>query len=180
MFGEDFLVAPIYRDNLNCKVTLPAGKWYYFFNDKMVVAGSKAVTFEREYPLDEYPVYIREGAIVPMNIERSYTGLGTEANKGSLTWLIYPGVDNHFTVHYPDKSGSSTVVMTNHPEKIELTLKEMKKSSVFSIHLEQKPSKLTYNGTILVDSTDYQYDTQKSKLTVKISEVKDGVLSIIR
>ena len=141
MFGEDFVVAPIYHDDLKCKVTLPAGKWYYFFDDKIVVQGKKPVTFEREYPLDEYPVYIREGAIVPLNVERSYTGLGTEANKGLLTWIIYPGVDNKFTVYHPDKGGSSTVSMSNHPDGIELTLKEMKRPSIFNIHLNKNLQK---------------------------------------
>ncbi len=180
LFGEDFVVAPIYRDNLNVKVTLPAGKWRYFFDDKMLLEGTKPITFEREYPLEEFPVYIREGAIVPLNVERSYTGLGTEANKGSLTWLIYPGVDNHFTVYHPDKSGSSTVSMTNFPNRIELSLKEMKKASVFNIRMEQKPDSVSFNGTTLNDSTDYQYDTLKSHLTVKISEAKNGTLLIIR
>ncbi|HWS00953.1 MAG TPA: TIM-barrel domain-containing protein, partial [Prolixibacteraceae bacterium] len=178
LFGEDFLVAPIYRDNLKNSVTLPAGKWRYFFDDKVLIESDKPVTFEREYPLEEFPVYIREGAIVPLNVERSYTGLGSEANKGSLTWLIYPGVNNHFTVHHPDKSGSSTVSMENFSDRIELSLKEMKKSSVFSIHLEQKPSGLSFNGIELNDSTDYQYDEKKLKLTAIKPDVSDGVLII--
>lgn len=180
LFGEDFVVAPIYRDNLKNKVTLPAGKWRYFFDDKILVEGTSPITFEKDYPLDEFPVYIREGAIVPMNIERSYTGLGTEANKGSLTWLIYPGVDNQFTVHHPDKSGSSTVSMVNFPNRVELTLKETKKPSIFNIHLEQKPARLTFNGEELLDSIDYQFDANRLRLTAKIKEVKDGVLIITK
>ncbi len=176
LFGDDFLVAPIYKDDLKNEISLPAGKWRYFFDDQKLIEGP--VTFEREFPLDEFPVYIREGAIVPMNIERSYTGLGTEANKGSLTWLIYPGVDNKFTVHHPDKSGSSTVSMVNFSDRIELTMKEMKKPSIFTIHLEQKPANLFFNKVELKDSTDYQFDPIKSRLTAKISQMTDGVLVI--
>jgi alpha-glucosidase (family GH31 glycosyl hydrolase) len=178
LFGEDFLVAPIYRDNLRNKVTLPFGKWRYFFNDKTLVEGP--ITFEREFPLDEFPVYIREGALVPLNIERGYTGLGTGANKGFLTWLVYPGVDNKFTVHYPDKSGSSTVSMNNQPGKIVLSIKDSKKSFLFSVHMEQKPSSVSFNSVALKDSSDYQYDGLKLKLNVKISEVKDGDLVILK
>ena len=178
LFGEDFIVTPIYRDNLNCAVTLPAGKWYYFFNDKIVVEGKNSTTFEREYPLDEYPVYIREGAIVPLNVERRYTGLGSEANKGFVTWLIYPGVDNKFTLHNPDKTGSSTVSMNNFPERVELTLREMKRPSVFNVHLLKKPTKITFNGKEMTDSVDFQFDTEKSRLTAKINELRDGILII--
>lgn len=178
LFGEDFIVAPIYHDDLKCKVTLPAGKWRYFFDDKALIENARPITFEREYPLEEFPVYIREGAIVPLNVESSYTGLGSKTNTGSLTWLIYPGVDNQFTVYHPDKSGSSTVTLVNHPDRVELTLKEMKKSSIFNIHLDQKPSGVTFCGKVLNDSIDYQYIADKSRLTTKISEIRDGVLII--
>jgi alpha-D-xyloside xylohydrolase len=180
LFGEDFLVAPIYRDDLKNKVTLPPGKWRYFFDDKLLIESSGSTTFEREFPLNEFPVYIREGAIVPMNIERSYTGLGSEANKGTLTWLVYPGVDNQFTVHHPDKSGSSTVYMNNFPDRIELKLSEMKKAAIFNIHIKKRPSKILFNGTELVDSKDYQYDIQKMRLIVKVSIGNDGILVVMK
>ena len=180
MFGEDFVVAPIYRDELKNKVTLPSGKWRYFFDDRKLIEGP--ITFEREFQLDEFPVYIREGAIVPLNVERSYTGLGSETNKGSITWLIYPGpgADNRFTVYHPDKSGRSTVSMANYSDRIELTLKEMKKSSVFNIHLEKRPLKITFCGAELSDSTDYHYDEQKMRLTVILNIIKDGVLTVYK
>ena len=178
LFGEDFLVVPIYRDDLKTKVTLPAGKWRYFFDDKIVVGGNIPITFEREYPLDEFPVYVREGAIIPLNVERGYTGLGNEGNKGAITWLVYPGVDHQFTVHHPDKSGSSTVAMANFTDRIEFSLKEMKKPSIFNVRLEQKPSSLNFNGKELVESVDFWYDTAILRLTAKITVVNDGVLVI--
>jgi alpha-D-xyloside xylohydrolase len=178
LFGEDFLVAPIYRDNLKTMVTLPSGKWRYFFDDRKLLEGP--VAFEREYPLDEFPVYIREGAIVPLNIERSYTGLGTEGNKGSLTWLVYPGLDNSFTVHYPDRSGSSSVSMANQPGKIVLTIKDATKSNRFAVHLEKKPASVMFNNIAIIDSVDLQYDSTKMKLNVKIPDVKEGELVILK
>ena len=36
LFGDDFLVAPIYRDQLTREVAIPEGKWRYFFNDKEI------------------------------------------------------------------------------------------------------------------------------------------------
>jgi hypothetical protein len=68
--------------------------------------------------------------------------------------------------------------MTNFPDRIELNLNEMKKSSIFNIHLEQKPSGLTFNGTSLHDATDFHYDAETSRLTAKLIEIKDGVLVI--
>ena len=46
--------------------------------------------------------------------------------------------------------------------------------------MEQKPSLVSFNNVELKDSSDYQYDGQKLKLNVKISEVKDGDLVILK
>ena len=74
---------------------------------RIVIDGPAKI--EREFPLDEYPVYVREGAIIPMDIKRDYTGIGNKDSEGYLTLLIYPDGKNEFTVHHPDKSGSTKI-----------------------------------------------------------------------
>jgi hypothetical protein len=56
----------------------------------------------------------------------------------------------------------------------------MKKLSIFNIHLERKPSKISFNGAELVDSKDFQYDMQKMRLTAKISNAVDGTLVVLK
>ncbi len=80
MFGDELLIAPIYKDELKNSVSLPGGKWRYWYDDQEIIEGP--LTFERDFPLEEYPVYIREGAIIPMHIERSYTRIGDENSQG--------------------------------------------------------------------------------------------------
>ncbi|MEI6680550.1 MAG: TIM-barrel domain-containing protein [Mariniphaga sp.] len=177
LFGDDFLVAPLYQDTLNLKVTLPKGKWRYFFNDREVFEGG--TSFEKSFPLEEFPVFIREGAIVPLNIQRSYTGLGTKNNTGKDTWLIYPGMDNAFTLYHPDKSGTTTVSMRNLPDQLEISVKDAKKPSVYTIRMDKRPSKVLFGEVELSDSTDYHFDNQKHRLTVEIGQIRDGVIKLI-
>ncbi|MCE1200034.1 MAG: hypothetical protein LWW85_13780 [Marinilabiliales bacterium] len=178
LFGDDFLVAPFYKDELKREVTLPAGKWYYLFDDKVVMQGNHQITFEKEYPLEEFPVFIREGAIVPLQVERSYTGFGTEANKGFVTWLIYPGKPNAFTVYHPDKSGSSTVGMTNDDHSVTLQLKGTLKGNIFDIHSEKHPKGVEFEGKSLEEKKDFDFDSSKSRLVVRLPEVRDGHLIV--
>ena len=177
LFGDDFLVAPIYQDELTNTVTLPKGKWRYFFHDSELFEGG--TTFEKSFPLEESPVFIREGAIVPMNICRSYTGMGSEANTGKDTWLIYPGMDHAFTLYHPDKSGSTTVAMKNLPNRLELTVTDARKSSVYAIRMETKPARVWYGDVELKDSADYNFDNLKHRLTINMAAVKDGVLKVM-
>ena len=177
LFGDDFLVAPIYHDQLSNRVTLPPGRWMYFFDDREVLEGR--TTFEREFPLDEFPVYVREGAIVPMNIERRYTGIGSEEDQGSLTWMVWPGRDNQFTYYQPELTDSSTVAMVHLPDRLELRLSGLDRPFIMNIRMEKKPGKVLLEGRELQDSTGYQMDEQKRRLIVRVPEGLDKSLVII-
>ena len=172
LFGDDFLVAPIYKDRLSNTISLPEGKWRYFFNDKEIIEGPK--NFDREFPLNEFPVYIREGAIVPMNVSRNYSGIGDQNSEGYLTWLIYPDVRNEFTVHHPDKSGSTTVVVENKPDEIFVTLTGVHKPHILNIQLNVSPKRVTRDGNVLSDSADYRFDAARNKLIIRTNQYSEG------
>ncbi|MBV5316011.1 MAG: hypothetical protein JZU47_22115 [Prolixibacteraceae bacterium] len=172
LFGDNFLVAPIYKDQLKNKITLPDGNWRYFFNDKEVIKGP--TTFEREFPLEEFPVYVREGAIIPMDIKRDYTGLGDKNSEGYLTLLIYPENTNEFIVHHPDKSGSTTVLVEDNPEKINISMSGVHKPHVLNINISSAPKKVVLDGSVLSDSLNYRFDKDRNKLIIRTDQYSTG------
>jgi len=68
MFGDDLLVAPVTRPMKDgvaeVSTWLPPGRWYDR-NRGDLLEGGRTVT--RDYALDEVPVFVRAGAVVPMN-----------------------------------------------------------------------------------------------------------------
>lgn len=178
LFGDQFLVAPIYKDQLKNKVTLPEGKWRYFFNDQEVVQGP--VTFEKEFPLDEFPVYIREGAIVPMNVTRGYTGIGDKSSDGFLTLLIYPEGNSEFMVHHPDKSGSTSVKVEDHPGQMTVSLEGIHKPHILNIKLSAKPKKVELDNAVLADSVSYNFDEKRRKLVIRTKSYLIGKYTIYK
>lgn len=172
LFGDNFLVAPIYKDVLKNEIHLPAGKWRYFFDDREIVEGP--VTFDQEYPLEQYPVYIREGAIVPMDIKRDYTGIGDKNSDGYLTFLIYPEGNNEFTVHHPDKSGSTSVSVLDSNEKINITFLGIKKSHILNINSTSAPKKIELDNQILVENKDYRFDASRWKIIIQTENYTSG------
>ena len=172
LFGDNFLIAPIYKDELKNKITLPEGKWRYLFNDRDVIQGP--VTFEREFPLDEYPVYVREGSITPLDIRRNYTQLGDKASSGYLTFLIYPDGKSDFTVYHPDKSGSTTVKVEENKEQVKISFKDLHKPHILNIQLKSKPKKVELDGAVFVDSAEYTFDEKRCKLILKTDNYKNG------
>jgi alpha-D-xyloside xylohydrolase len=66
MFGESFLVAPVFTHHSMVDVYLPAGNWVDYWT-KEVIRGGKWIRIDA--PLDTLPLWVREGAIIPYGPE---------------------------------------------------------------------------------------------------------------
>ena len=67
-FGNDFLVAPVMNYENKRDVYLPEGKWVNFFSGEILEGGKWLKNLK--VPLDEMPVWIREGAVIPIYPEK--------------------------------------------------------------------------------------------------------------
>jgi len=64
LFGRDFFVAPVTTDMVDAEeISLPPGEWYDFWTNAKLSSKEK---FTLQPRLDEMPIYVRAGAIVPM------------------------------------------------------------------------------------------------------------------
>jgi alpha-glucosidase len=64
LFGRDFFVAPVTTDMVDAEeIALPPGEWYDFWTNAKLSSKEK---FTLQPRLDEMPLYVRAGAIVPM------------------------------------------------------------------------------------------------------------------
>jgi alpha-glucosidase len=85
LFGEDLLVAPVVRsEEPNRKVYLPRGTWLDFGKDH---AYTGPLTLTVDTPLDTIPIFVRGGAIIPM---QQVVQFSHEAPINPLTFEIYP------------------------------------------------------------------------------------------
>jgi alpha-glucosidase (family GH31 glycosyl hydrolase) len=165
MFGDYLLVAPIYKDSKTKDVVLPEGKWRYFFDDKEIVEGGK--TLIRDFPMDEFPVYVKEGAIIPMSIERDYTGFGTKESAGRITFLIYPSGKNSFAFYHLDRPKEVTnVSYETGNSTLKINVEGNPVSHILSVSLKDVPATVTCNGTQLEQGSGWSYDAEKQKLTI--------------
>jgi len=63
LFGPDLLVAPMYQSGTQRPVYVPRGKWMNYWSGD-VVDGPRTVVVDA--PLDRMPLFVRDGAIIPM------------------------------------------------------------------------------------------------------------------
>lgn len=108
MFGRDVMVSPVTRPlDKDCillmqKIWLPEGKWYEMSTGTILEGGK---TIEMPFTIEDIPVFVKEGAIIPMQPKVSridnkpvnplilafYTG-----SKGSLKLFEDEGNNNNF------------------------------------------------------------------------------------
>jgi len=172
--GDDFLVAPIHEDKLARTVSLPPGGWRYLFDDRELLRGSRQLT--RDFPLDEFPVFIREGAVVPLKVTRPYTGFGDKDSADFTTWLIYPHGRSEFTMYHPETHPKleTTTVKVDSGQSLRIEFSGKHEPHILRIFAERKPSGGTLDGKGLPEGGAWTFDSPGHRLIIKTREYVEG------
>lgn len=93
LYGRSILAAPVASLESSRQVYLPQGVWYDFWNGNRTDGGT---SFTREYALDDMPLFVRGGSILPMGPDVQYAA---EKPWDNLQLRIYPGADAEFTLY---------------------------------------------------------------------------------
>ena len=183
MFGDNYLVYPITQPMNNGvsrqKVWLPAGNdWYELTSGTMLKGGQ---TVERRFLLDEYPIYVKAGSIIPQygdvkNLRR---------NDEAVTVTVYPGNVYAEFVMYEDNGNdkqyatayASTLLSATHSAEGTLRVSIGARKGEYSgmpAHRQYRlklvasavPEKVVVDGK----QTDFEYDGNNLSLMVDIPE----------
>jgi alpha-glucosidase len=96
LFGPSLLIAPVESSKEFVKVYLPEGDWYYLYNGKKYSGQSEIIL---ECPVHKLPVFVKGGAIIPMQSQKS----NTAETADTLFLHIYAGKElSSFTLYEDD------------------------------------------------------------------------------
>jgi len=108
--GKDILVAPVITPNtLTRSVYLPNGSNWYVFDENFGQLGEPTIggaSYNWNTPLDIVPIYVREGAIVPVRQLEQFVG---QLALNPLTITIYPGKDSSYQLYLDDKISTDAI-----------------------------------------------------------------------
>jgi alpha-glucosidase/alpha-D-xyloside xylohydrolase len=97
LWGRDILVAPVVEKGAaSRRLYLPRGGWYDFWTETLIEGGREV---EREVDLETTPLYVRQGAILPMGPLKQFTA---EKVEGPLTLAVYSGANGEAAVYEDD------------------------------------------------------------------------------
>lgn len=95
LLGPYFLVAPVESDKEFVKVYLPHGEWFYLYNGQKYSGNSEVIL---ECPLHKLPVFVKAGALIPMQP----AGSNTKAITDKLILHVYTGQSSSFVFYEDD------------------------------------------------------------------------------
>ena len=102
IFGDQMLVAPVTApaDKISGLATetvwLPKGEWIEWPTGKHLTGPT---SFERSFSIEQTPVYVRSGAIVPMQPPMRYTGEKPVDPLIVNVWPLAPGATSSYSVY---------------------------------------------------------------------------------
>jgi alpha-glucosidase (family GH31 glycosyl hydrolase) len=106
LWGRDLLIAPVFEKGATTReVYLPAGDWYDWWTNARE-SGGRSVT--RAVDLATMPIYVRAGAIIPVDPVRQYT---SQPVSEPTTLKIYRGANGDYTLY--DDDGISQEYLRN-------------------------------------------------------------------
>jgi alpha-glucosidase (family GH31 glycosyl hydrolase) len=100
--GDAFLVAPLVAPGGIRDVALPAGaSWYdWWAPEAAPLEGGEVLMDVETATIGRVPLYVRSGAIIPMDVENDVVGVGRAEAAGHRTLLVFPDeVPSSFTIH---------------------------------------------------------------------------------
>ena len=186
LFGDAMLVAPIYTRAENevsyRNIWLPKGTWWDVTANKLV-QGDR--TFKGEFTLDEFPVYYKAGAVIPLYpVQRSVV-----TNPEEITLYVVPGADGTGSIYEDDGAnneyvdGASTSISFEQRRTAQAvtlviggrqgSFDGMSEKRVWAVQMPGTPATvdldgITVNGTA-VDPSQVSYDSSTGLLQVNVS-----------
>lgn len=177
MVGSAFLVAPVIRKGERKReVYLPAGEWFDFWTGERLSGGR---TIAAKAPLERMPVYVRGGAIIPMQGAARCTD---EMKMDPLILKVYPSGKSTFTLYEDDGLSNDYekgVFCETHYDcdaegnEVEFKISARKgrfdpgnRTCRVEFHgIQRKPNKVTLNGRA-AKKTGMSYDAERQTLIV--------------
>ncbi len=105
LVGPDLLAAPVVGPGTTPTVYLPPGSWVDLYSGTKVAGGR---SFTRQTPLDQFPLYVRDRAVVPFNLRTvadSWWGVNELTHPGRAGFLA---------------TNDATIALSGQPRNVQL------------------------------------------------------------
>ncbi len=163
LLGDAFLVAPLLDATGARDVPLPAGaRWVDWWTGNVDDGGT---TIRADFSADraKLPVWLKEGAIVPMRVDSDVLHLGDATTKDALTILWVPGPATSFPLR-EDDDAVTTIEQALVGGTAELKLPAVRKRAIVRVRADRAPTTAKLDGAAVTAT----YDTTSKTYAIEI------------
>ena len=158
IYGDAFLVVPVFTEDNKREIYLPEGEWYEFDNLKNKYEGPSIIT--KDVSIENIPVFIKENSIyVTGNIFQGSSKNWKNDLKGNeeITIHLFPGEPDDKTsfsyVDYFDDNKEKEMSMIS-LDQVQFTSESLMTKSMIEIKCIAKPRKILLNN----NPVDFKFD----------------------
>jgi alpha-D-xyloside xylohydrolase len=163
LYGADILVAPVATAAAkDRKVYLPAGRWIDY-NDKRTVHDGRS-TITATAALDQLPLFVREGAIIPRGDIVKLNNNWDSNWKPVLRIEIFPAWDKESEFRYFTGNATRIIKATPKDGGLAITLDDLGVNGSVEVYC-RKVTEVRRNHSIL-RAGEYHYDAEHQKLSI--------------
>jgi alpha-glucosidase (family GH31 glycosyl hydrolase) len=170
------LICPVTEKGAKSRTLyLPEGTWIDYWSGEKITGKQNIIT---KTPLEKLPIYVKAGAIIPMQPDMQYFG---EKPLDPITLDIYPFgnssaslyEDDGLTLEYQKgKYAITEITCAEDSQKVKIEIHESKgeykvtdRNYTLLVHLDKKPE-LVLSAEIVLN--DWKWDTEKNLLEVTV------------
>ena len=160
--GDQLFVKAITDSIPLTTIQLPdENSWIDFWNnDKEYLPGSK---FQGEYDLRHYPLFIKKGAILPLQVTNNLLGHGDSSSADKCTFLIYPNGKSSIVFHQPKGTGIAYLdiqITMNEDDRILSVSADNENKMIFLVKYPVRP-------TAVMNADRWSYDAVRKMLCIE-------------
>lgn len=158
LYGPDFLVAPVYRENradedgndIRNGIYLPEGRWIDWFSGEVYTGGR--IINEFPVPIWKLPVFVKQGAIIPITDPHNQV---SDISPDKRSYEFYPRGKSSFTEYdddgvseaYKAGAGTFTKIESEVSDAGKVTITIHPTTGDFEGFVKEKATELRINAT---------------------------------
>lgn len=150
LLGDNLFISVIGTVDTVKSVTFPDGKWIDYWNEDSIYNGRTTKSFN--YDLTKFPIFIKSGAIISLNVDNSETGHGSSASKNYLTLLVYPDGLSSLNFYQSPADAADPLIIScdDNSGDIEISFNKEVDSIIVRLKNDFNPMNIMLNGGISV------------------------------
>jgi alpha-glucosidase (family GH31 glycosyl hydrolase) len=141
--GRDLFVRPIVEPGNFYKVFFPAGEWIHWFTGTEYAGNTLHWV---ETPIDEYPLFVRKGAILPMDIREggAFVPHDPQQLAGPITVTMFPKAGTTAEFDFYEEKGTGARIEANYKNSsVTIRLSPTERPFAFRVVGANKPNTVT-------------------------------------